>query len=119
MDYGIRSSLSALRAFGVKQDSIANNVANVNTKGYKEKETDLVEGQNGSVRPHIEKNNTPGPKVYEETGQGKELVEKSNVDITEELVEAQVNKRNYQANAKMVEEADEMTGTLLDITDEK
>lgn len=41
------------------------------------------------------------------------------MDLTEELVEAQINKRNYQANAKMVEEADEMTGTLLDITDEK
>lgn len=69
--------------------------------------------------PHVEKNDTPGAKVLEETGQGKELVEKSNVELTEELPESMINKRHYQANAKMVEQADDMTGTLLDIKDEK
>ncbi|MFO7760906.1 MAG: flagellar basal body protein [Thermodesulfobacteriota bacterium] len=112
---GIKNSLAALQAFQTKQDSVASNVANVNTDGYKKTEVTLEGGQANSVRARTEKQNTPGPLAYEETGKGRELVEKSNVELSKELPESQLNKRNFQANIKMVEQADEMTGTLLDI----
>jgi len=43
------------------------------------------------------------------------MVEKSNVDIAEEIPQSMVNQRSFEANIKMVQAADEMIGSLLDI----
>ncbi|MFP3982243.1 MAG: flagellar basal body rod C-terminal domain-containing protein [Desulfurivibrionaceae bacterium] len=112
---GVRNSLSALQAFQTRQNATADNVANVNTEDYKKTEVTLDGGQNDSVRVRTEKVDTPGPLVSEETGRGSELVEKSNVELSEELPESMLNKRHFEANVKMIEQADEMTGALLDI----
>ncbi len=112
---GVKNSLLALRAFQTKQDSIANNVANVNTDGYKKTEVVIEEGASNSVRARAEKVDTQGALIGRETGQGRELVETSNVKLSDELTEALLNKRYFEANVKMIEQADEMTGTLLDI----
>lgn len=112
---GISNSLTAVQAFQTKQNTTAHNVANVNTDGYKKTEAFLEGGGNDSVRVRTEKVDTQGPMVSEETGRGSEMVEKSNVELSEELPESMMNKRHFQANVKMVEQADEMTGTLLDI----
>lgn len=112
---GVNNSLASLQAFQKKQDSIADNVANVNTDGYKKTKVTLEGGEVNSVRARAEKVDTPGPSVYEATGKGRELLEKSNVELSEELPEAMLNKRNFEANIKLVEQANEMTGTILDI----
>ena len=112
---GINSTLSALQGFQKKQESIANNVANVNTDGFKKTRVTFYEGSNGTINPHTEKIENPGSLVYEQTTEGSTLVEKSNVELAEEIPQAMINKRNFQANIKMLQLEDEMTGYLIDM----
>jgi len=112
---GVYSGLSALRAFGLKQQSIADNTANVNTDGFKKTRVTLREGNNARVEPVVDRIDTPGPVVYEQTATGYEMVEKSNVELAEELPRMLANKRYFEANVKTVQARDEMLGTLLDI----
>ena len=114
---GIYSGLSALNAIQTKTNSIANNTANVNTDGFKKTRVNLNEGipDKAGVTAHVQRIETPGPKVYEQTQKGETLVEKSNVDLTEELPQMMISRRNFQANIKSIQIQDEMLGSLLDI----
>ena len=112
---GIYSSISALLGFQTKVESTANNVANVNSDGYKKTKVTLHEGQTQGVTVNIQQVEDPGPMVYEQTNEGQVLVEKSNVDLTEELPNLMLAKRFYQANLKVIKTEDEMLGSLLDI----
>jgi len=112
---GIGSSLSGLLALQKKNESIANNTANVNTDGFKKTRVTLQEGAEGTVTTNIETVSTPGPMVYEQTTEGQTLVEQSNVDLAEEIPQQLMNKRFYQANLKTIQTQDEMLGSLLDI----
>ena len=112
---GIHSTLSALQGFQKKQESIANNVANINSDEFQKTRVTFYEGENGTVAPNIEKIETPGPQVYEQTPEGNTLVQKSNVELAEEIPQAMINKRNFQANIKMLQIEDEMTGYLIDM----
>lgn len=113
---GISSGLSALQAIQKKVDSTANNVANMDTDGFKKTKVTLNEGgaQQG-VEASVRTVATPGPLVYEQTGLGKTLVEKSNVELSEELPSLMQSKRSLQANIKTMQTIDEMRGYLLDI----
>lgn len=113
---GIQAGLSALNAIQTRTQVTANNVANVNTDGFKKSRATLIEAdQQGGVTTHIEQMATPGPMVYEQTEQGETLVEKSNVELTEELPRMMIDRRAYQANIKTIQAQDEMLGSLLDI----
>ncbi len=112
---GIYSGLSALQAIQTKAQSSASNTANINTDGYKKTKVTLHEGEPQGVTTHIQRIETPGPLVYEQTPEGTTLVEKSNVDITEEIPQMMINKRVYQANLKTIQTENEMLGMLLDI----
>ncbi len=112
---GIQSSLNALQAFSKKQESIADNTANVNTDEFKKTRVTFTADGPQSPAPQVSRINTPGPMVYEQTAAGYEMVEKSNVDIAEEIPQSMVNQRAFEANVKMVQAADEMIGSLLDI----
>lgn len=112
---GIQSSLSALNAFSKKQESIADNTANVNTDGFKKSRVTMQAEEGQSPVAQVSRVNTAGPMVYESTATGYEVVEKSNVDIAEEIPQSMVNQRAFEANVKMVQAADEMIGSLLDI----
>ena len=111
----IYSSISALFGFQTKVASTANNVANIDTDGYKKTRVTLHEGQTQGVSVNIQQVDEPGPMVYEQTNEGQVLVEKSNVDLTEELPNLMLAKRFYQANLKVLKTEDEMLGSLLDI----
>ena len=115
MIVGMYSSISGLQAFEKKLESTANNMANVNTDGYKKTRVTLQEGQPYGVRIHAEKTTTPGPQVYEQTNKGFSLVEKSNVELSEELPNLMLTRRFYQANLKAIKTAEEMLGSLLDV----
>ena len=108
------SATSALSAFSVKRDVIANNVANVNTDDFKKSRTTLREGKNGGVEPVVDQRDTPGPsKLVSEDGVIHE-VEASNVDLAEELTETIPTRTAYSANLKTIHTADDMLGSLLD-----
>lgn len=112
---GIYSGLSALRAIQTKTQTTANNVANINTDGFKRSRTSLVEGNPDGVEVTITQIKTPGPQVYEQTPKGTELIEKSNVDLAEELPSLALSRRAYQANIKAIQAEDDMLGMLLDV----
>lgn len=111
---GISSALSALFSFSKKVESTANNVANVNTDGFKKTRVVLNEVEPQGVAPRVEKINDPGSLVYEQTATGEQMVEQSNVELTEELPNLMLAKRYFEANIKTIQTTDEMLGSLLD-----
>lgn len=112
---GIYAGMSALTAIQTKNQVTANNTANVNTDGFKKTRATLVEANPQGVTVNIEKVETPGGMVYEPTPEGTVLVEKSNVELTEELPTMMLDRRAFQANVKMIKAQDEMLGSLLDV----
>jgi flagellar basal-body rod protein FlgC len=110
----LNGTISALRAFVTKLGTTADNIANVNTDGFKRNRAILHEDFNGGVRVEIRKDESPGFR-YDAFENG-EKVEKetSNVDLTEEIPNLMLTKRAYQANLKTVETQDEILGSLLD-----
>lgn len=112
---GIQSGLSALQAIQKKVDVTANNTANINTDGFKKTQVILREGTPQGVTAEVRRVETPGPIVYEQGPGGSELVEKSNVELAEEIPNLLLSRRAFQANVKTIQAEDEMLGYLLDI----
>jgi len=112
---GINATMSALLGFQKKVETTAHNVANVNTDAFKRTKATLNEGENGGVTVTLQQMNEPGPTVYEQTANGEELVEQSNVELTEEMPNLLLARRSFQANIKVIQTEDEMLGSLLDI----
>ena len=110
-----QSGLSALQAFGTKIQSNSNNIANANTEGFKKTRVTLAESVPQGVQANVEKINTPGTTVFQETAEGTDVVELSNVELSSEIPEMNLNSRFYQANLKTIETVNDMTGTLLDL----
>jgi flagellar basal-body rod protein FlgC len=111
----INSNLSALVAFGKKMGVTSNNIANVNTDGFKKSRAVLNEGLNGEVKADIERIDTPGPihtVIQDGVATEKEM---SNVDLTEEIPEMLPTQRGYEANLKAIKTQDEMLGTLINL----
>ncbi len=104
-------ALTALRAFDRKSEVIANNIANVNTDGFKKSRADLEEVSPSGVKVTVEQVNTPGDTVT--IGEGER--EPSNVNMGEELIALIVNRHNYTTNTKTVKADDERQGILFDI----
>jgi flagellar basal-body rod protein FlgC len=109
------SALSALTAYSTKVNSNANNIANASSEGYKKTRVTLATQDPQGVRASVKTIDTPGDKVYQETNNGNELVELSNVDLAEEIPDSLINARFYQANLKTLQTADEMSESLLNI----
>ena len=111
----VNSTLSALQAYRKSMGVTANNIANVNTEGFKKSRATMKEGVNGGVEVEVSKVNTPGHR-YQELHED-QMVEKetSNVNLEEELPDLMVTQRTYEANLKVLQTRDKMLGTMLDI----
>jgi flagellar basal body rod protein FlgG len=109
------SAMSALTAFSTKINSNANNIANIQSEGFKKTRVTNEETENLGVQAVVEKVDTPGMMSIEETSDGTEMVELSNVDMAEELTDSTLNARFYEANLKTIKTEDEMTQSMLDI----
>ncbi|WP_319550441.1 flagellar basal body rod C-terminal domain-containing protein [Desulfogranum marinum] len=112
---GIHSALSGLAAAGVQTANTANNVANLNSDGFKKGRVLQAEQRPQGVSTIVEKVETPGAYAIEDTSEGQALIEKSNVDLSEEMPQMMVNQHSYNANLKTLQVADDMTASLLDI----
>jgi len=108
------NNISALYAFGTQMSVTSNNIANVNTDGFKRSRTVLEEGQNSSVNPRVEKINAPGTVVQNSAEEGG-MRELSNVDLAQEITSTIPTQRGYEANLKMVETKAEMLGKVIDM----
>ncbi|TKB73354.1 MAG: flagellar biosynthesis protein FlgC [Nitrospira sp.] len=111
----IHSALSGLTAFSTQIDVTAHNVANVNTNGFKKSRTELVAVETGGVLPVIQKNQSAGPFILNNTGYGPAQLELSNVDLGEEAVNQILAQRGFEANISTLKTVDDMLGTILDI----
>lgn len=111
------TSLSGLNAFQRQLSVTAHNVANVNTDGFKKSRTVLESTPPQGVVAKSEKLELPGPLALEQTPDGEQLVEQSNVDIGEEAVSLMTGRRAYEASLRTLKITDEALGSLLDIVD--
>lgn len=114
MSLSVSSSLSAISAFQKRMSVTANNVANVDTDGFKKSRVNLSEGSNGGVEASIQQIDTPGYPKETIRNDTIEEVESSNVDLAEELTDMIVTETGYTANLKTVKAQDEMLGSLMD-----
>jgi flagellar hook protein FlgE len=110
----LSNAISALGAFGKRMGVIADNVANVNTEGFKKSRAVFQEGAPGGVRVEITRVKAPGPVVVEETAEGMQQRELSNVNLEEEIPNSLLTEKMFAANTKVVETEEEMIGSLLD-----
>lgn len=111
----VNSSISALNAFGKKMGITANNVANVNTDGYKKYQANMAGGANYDIQVEIRRVESPGHTYQAFEGDQIVTREASNVDLGEEIPEMINAKNGYAANLKAMQTQDKMLGTLLDI----
>jgi flagellar basal-body rod protein FlgC len=123
----LSASLSAFRAYGLRQETAAHNVANVNTSGYKPYRVELqeVEDRQG-VRGDVVRlsGDSAGlqPAGGDPVEQGSEADwastfsrEPSHTDLAVEMVTMMENETAYSANAAVIRTSQEMSGELLDL----
>lgn len=126
MTDAISSAQSALGAFSTSMAFTANNVANLDTDGYKSKDARLSTGPNGQgvQVSGVSEDTSPGAlrdgtaSVQNAAGDSEtrsDMVETSNVDLTRQMVDMTETSQAYGANTAVVRTADDMAGTLLDM----
>lgn len=116
---------SALSAFSVDMLVRANNIANVNTPGFKAQDATLMTGPRGEgvLVGSIYQDMSPGPPrpwaaVAYESGGGAlpaDRLEGSNTDLGREYVHMIATQRAFDANAAVIRSYDDMSGTILDL----
>lgn len=111
----MRTALSGITAFMTQLNVSANNLANVNTDGFKRSETTFVETSSGGVFPLIQQDNSPGPTIFRNMPHDLASVELSNVDIGRELVSQIIAQKGIEANLQTMKTADDMVGSLLNL----
>jgi flagellar hook protein FlgE len=111
----VQSTLSALQAYKSQMEVTSNNIANVNTAGFKKSRAILKQGANGRVQTDIKRVDTPGYRYQAPEGKKAGEAETSNVDLTEELPQMMVVQHAYKANMKVIQTQDEILGTALNI----
>ncbi len=121
----IDTSMQAMGAMSVSMNVTANNVANVDTEGFKSSRVDLEEGADGGVRvSDIRQSSAQGPMVPTEklerdsagrTAAVPEYVEGSNTDLVREFTNMTVTQEAFSANAAMTRSWDQMSGNLVDM----
>ena len=111
---GLQSAVSGLQAYTTKIANNANNIANVNTEGFKRERAVLSAQSPQGVNVQIEQVDIPKPMVAELSGQGM-VVDQSNVDLGEEFVDVMVNTHGFKANLKTIQAADTLMQAVLDI----
>ena len=99
------TALSGLRRHEHGIQTVANNIANVNTDGYRAQRYDVA---SDSTRDRYE----PGDHNVNEPAP-------SDVDLATEIVDLKRYEVGYAANAAVVRVADHLLGTLLDIFDDR
>lgn len=113
---GLKSQATRLRV-------LSENIANVDTPGYRRKTVpfrlDTTESGLSSVAPGrirldrsaLERIHDPAHPLADESGH----YEGSNVDLIIEIADAREAQRSYEANLKMFEQTRQMSSSLMDL----
>jgi flagellar hook protein FlgE len=104
--------LSGMANAAHRQGVSANNVANINTPGYRARSVVSAEADGGGVRvSEVREDPSPGPvDVLSLSGESG-----SNVDLATESVSNVLFAAAYKANAAVVRTENDMLGTLLNV----
>jgi flagellar hook protein FlgE len=108
-------ALSGLQAAQTQLNTTANNVANLDTPGYKSQGVDSVDISGGGVAASVTTNNSPASSASGSADP--ELSQGSNVDLASEMMNLTRAKLLYAANAAVIRVGQQMTGALLDMFD--
>jgi flagellar basal body rod protein FlgG len=112
METGISTSIAGISAFGRQLETIANNIANVNTDGYKAKKPQIVENSQGIPEITVTINSTGGIPIQ---GPDTPVRESSNVELSQEFPNMLLAKRGYEARLKALRVQSELDKSVLDI----
>ena len=99
------SAISGLKAHQAKMDVTGNNIANVNTVGYKSSATVFQDTLSQVVRAGA------GGRGILSSG----ALEMSNVDLSEEFTSLIVAQRGFQANSRVITASDELLQDLVNL----
>jgi flagellar basal-body rod protein FlgC len=116
----INSAQSAIQAGQTALAVQANNLANVNTRGYRTQQATMQEAPSGNgVVAQVSSTTTPpataaAPPV-EETAEGQSLTTPSNVGMSEEVVETLKAQRFIQFQAGVIRTSDQNLATALNL----
>ncbi len=119
---GLGTPVSALQTNQFRQDVTANNVANINTDGFKASTVqtsdaayinDIGQGTrvSGTYAPP-----RPGPMAMDAASPTGGMVEQSNTDLVTETTNRMGAQQAYGANIAMARTMDDMAQTLMDMT---
>ena len=115
MMHTISSNLSALMAYGKKMEVHANNIANMDSEGFKKSRAIITQGPEQNVLIEAEQIEALIQPVSG-TDDAQAIQNNSNkVDLIEEIVGAEIARTGHAANLVPIKTADEMVGSLLDI----
>ncbi|MBM4056036.1 MAG: flagellar biosynthesis protein FlgC [Planctomycetes bacterium] len=106
-----KTSQSGMQAAASLLNATANNLANVNTDGYKRNIVRFAEEGNGGVRSEVSKSNESSGYFKNEEGN---IVETSNVEYAHEITNLMTAGYQFKANLLVLKTVDEAHGSLLD-----
>lgn len=105
--------LSGLRVAETRLAATANNIANVNTPGYRPRTVGLSEQSGGGVAAEAPRvDNLPQPADTLELSDAAQLP--SGVNVATEAVNTIADTAAYTANAAVIRVEDDLLGALLD-----
>ena len=112
----IHTALSGLTAIGKQIKVIANNIANVNTDGFKKSKQSSSKSRPVGSSLLLRRTTHPGLTVLlRDTGGNQTMVELSNVDLGEEAAQQIAAQRSFEANLQTLRTGDALLGSILDI----
>ncbi len=113
----INAPLSALSSFGVDVQVTANNIANVNTHGYRATRVEYeTEPYDAGVRVGaFLRDPAPGATFYYPSESGAVPIESSTVNLVREFSNLVTVQNAYSSNAANLQVQDRLTGVLVDM----
>lgn len=109
------ASMNAIQSHFTRLQASANNIANLNTDGYKGQLVTISEGPTGIPTTKTSTDMSSGPSRMESNQEGELVeIEMSNVDLATEYVKTMESTQAIKANLKVAQTADELLGEIID-----
>ena len=108
------AAVSGLQAASLQLRASANNIANSDTDGYQKQQVTTQAGTYG-VEVKVEKVGAAEAPTNTSGNLEKVADQRSNVDLTDELIEMKAAKNLFEANVKTLQTQENMLGRILDI----
>ncbi|MCD6292922.1 MAG: hypothetical protein J7M09_05640 [Deltaproteobacteria bacterium] len=110
----LNASLNAIQSHFTKLQTSAENIANLNTDGYKVKRVVITQDPTGNPTATISSDTKSGPSRMELNQQGELVeIEMSNVDLATEYIKTMESTQAIKANLKVAQTADELLGEII------